>query len=196
MGAVNGAQFGLKMVTSATMKPPKTPPIIHGMGAPGTGECDKPQVHAAVATTQSRSRPLDGDAFDSWQKKLDRAAIDDPRLYDDSFIGDGHFRGAAPHETNAEKNRGYKPKGNAHPSQRAGKRSSSGVYSACRGKERGRTHQREDGGDQSMPHHDDPVQPGLVLYGFARDEMLFGVAQMGSLKKGVSKLAIGEAAAD
>src|SRR5882672_526089 len=58
MGAVNGAQFGLKMVTSATMKPPKTPPIIHGMGAPGTGECDKPQVHAAVATTQSRSRPV------------------------------------------------------------------------------------------------------------------------------------------
>src|SRR6267378_3162339 len=58
MGAVNGAQFGLKMVTSATMKPPKTPPIIHGMAAPGTGECDKPQVHAAVATTQSRSRPV------------------------------------------------------------------------------------------------------------------------------------------
>src|SRR5712664_2004572 len=58
MGAVNGAQFALKMVTSATMKPPKTPPIIHGMAAPGTGECDKPQVHAAVATTQSRSRPV------------------------------------------------------------------------------------------------------------------------------------------
>src|SRR5713101_6218431 len=46
------------MVTSATMRPPKTPPIIHGMAAPGAGECDKPQVHAAVATTQSRSRPV------------------------------------------------------------------------------------------------------------------------------------------
>jgi len=155
-----------------------------------------PHDDCSIAQEPSERRLLDGDAFDSWQKKLDRAAIDDPRLYDDSFIGDGHFRGAAPHETNAEKNRGYQPTGNAHPSQRAGKRSSSGVYSACRGKERGRTHQREDGGDQSVPHHDDPVQPGLVLYGFARDEMLFGVAQMGSLKKGVSKLAIGEAAAD
>src|SRR5438093_11028717 len=40
------------------MKPPKTPPIIHGMAAPGTGECDKPQVHAAVATTQSRRKPV------------------------------------------------------------------------------------------------------------------------------------------
>src|SRR6266581_6325307 len=58
MGAVSGAQFGLKMVTSATMKPPKTPPIIHGTAAPGSGECDKPQVHAAVATTKSKSRPV------------------------------------------------------------------------------------------------------------------------------------------
>src|SRR2546426_3535171 len=58
MGAVSGAQFGLKMVTSATMKPPKRPPIIHGTAAPGTGECDKPQVHAAVATTQSRRKPV------------------------------------------------------------------------------------------------------------------------------------------
>src|SRR5216684_7837180 len=46
------------MVTSATMKPPKTPPIIHGMAAPGAGECDNPHVQAAVATTQSRSRPV------------------------------------------------------------------------------------------------------------------------------------------
>src|SRR6267142_6144374 len=58
MGAVNGAQFGLKIVTSATMKPPKTPPIIQGTAAPGTGEWDKPQVHAAVATTQSRRKPV------------------------------------------------------------------------------------------------------------------------------------------
>src|SRR5260370_31465385 len=58
MGAVNGAQFCLKIVTSAMMKPPKRPPIIHGMAAPGTGECDKPQVHAAVATTKSKSRPV------------------------------------------------------------------------------------------------------------------------------------------
>src|SRR5216683_3990731 len=58
MGAVNGAQLGLKMVTSATTKPPKTPPIIHGTAAPGTGERDKPQVHAAVATTQSKRNPV------------------------------------------------------------------------------------------------------------------------------------------
>src|SRR5260370_28276691 len=58
MGAVIGAQLCLTMVTSATMKPPKTPPIIHGMAAPGAGECDKPQVHAAVATTQSRRKPV------------------------------------------------------------------------------------------------------------------------------------------
>src|ERR1700682_1029907 len=46
------------MVTSATTKPPKTPPIIHGMAASGAWECDKPQVHAAGATTQSSSRPV------------------------------------------------------------------------------------------------------------------------------------------
>src|SRR5713226_5854277 len=58
MGAVIGAQLCLKIVTSATMKPPKRPPIIHGTAAPGSGECDKPQVHAAVATTKSRSKPV------------------------------------------------------------------------------------------------------------------------------------------
>src|SRR6266446_1183117 len=58
MGAVSGAQLGLKMMTSATMKPPKTPPIIHGTAAAGVGECDKPQVHAAVATTQSKRKPV------------------------------------------------------------------------------------------------------------------------------------------
>jgi len=58
MGAVNGAQFGLKMVTSATMKPPKTTAHHPRNGSAGTGEWDKPQVHAAVATTQSRRKPV------------------------------------------------------------------------------------------------------------------------------------------
>jgi len=35
------------------------------------------------------------------------------------------------------------------------------------------------------------VEPSLILDGFARDEMFFGVAQRGSLKKGVTKFAIG-----
>src|SRR6267143_2956121 len=47
-----------------------------------------------------------------------------------------------------------------------------------------------------MSQHHDPVKPSLILDDFTRDEMLFGVAQMGSLKKGGKKLAIGEAAAD
>ncbi len=99
------------------------------------------------------------------------------------FIGDGHLRGAAPYETNSEKDCGCQQAADAHPSQRAGNRSSSGVYGACRHQERGRTHQHEDGGDQRMAHHHDPVQPGFILHGFARDEMLFRVAQEGSLKK-------------
>jgi len=138
---------------------------------------------SSVAQDPSHARLFHRDAFDPLQKKLDGAAIDDPRLYDDSFVGDGHLRGAAPHETNSERNRGYQQTGNAHPSQRAGKRSSPVVYGACRGKERGRTQQREDGSDQSVPRHHDPVQPGFILYGFAGDEMFFGVAQEGSLKK-------------
>src|SRR5947207_12801336 len=46
------------MVTSATTKPPKTPPVIHATAAAGAGECDKPQAHAAVATTQRRRKPV------------------------------------------------------------------------------------------------------------------------------------------
>src|SRR5437762_14002011 len=40
------------------MKPPKMPPIIHGTAASGAGECDRPQVHAAVVATQSRRKPV------------------------------------------------------------------------------------------------------------------------------------------
>src|SRR5580693_6683841 len=58
MGAVIGAQFGLKMVASAAMRPPKIPPIIHGMALSGCGECERPQVQAEVATTQSSSTPV------------------------------------------------------------------------------------------------------------------------------------------
>src|SRR5260370_34748415 len=46
------------MVPSAATNPPKTPPIIHGKPACGAGEGDKPQVHAAVATTKSRRSPV------------------------------------------------------------------------------------------------------------------------------------------
>jgi hypothetical protein len=42
-----------------------------------------------------------------------------------------------------------------------------------------------------VPHHHDPVQPGFVLHGFARDEMFFRVAQEGSLKKARRKLPLG-----
>src|SRR5229473_5836217 len=78
-----------------------------------------PHDDGSVAQDPSERRFFDRDAFDSWQKKLDGAAIDDPRLYDDSFIGDSHLRGAAPHETNSEKNRRHQQTGDAHPSQRA-----------------------------------------------------------------------------
>src|SRR6266481_4059526 len=57
-GAVIGAQLRLKIVTSAVTIPPSNPPIIHGMAAPGVSECAKPQVQAAVATTQSSSTPV------------------------------------------------------------------------------------------------------------------------------------------
>ena len=40
------------------------------------------------------------------------------------------------------------------------------------------------------------MQPGFILNGFAGDEMLFGVAQRDSLKKGVKNSAAGEPAAD
>src|SRR5260370_700554 len=169
------------MVTSATMKPPRKPPIIHGMAACGAWECDKPHVQAAVATTQSRSRPvlltvpcsviaspkatwplnalslsagldvrirfamaeiLPIDefllspnlvllnstpwclSFPLWAAQdeiaqVDGAAIGEPGLYDDSFIGDGHLRSVAPHKTNSEKDRRYQQTGGARPSQRA-----------------------------------------------------------------------------
>src|SRR5256885_8722988 len=47
-----------------------------------------------------------------------------------------------------------------------------------------------------MAQHHYPVQPGLVLDGFARDKMLFRVAQKSPLKKASRKFAAGEPATD
>src|ERR1700748_2987754 len=58
MGAVIGDQLLLKIVTSAAMRPPKTPPIIQGMALSGWGECARPQVQAEVAMTQSSRTPV------------------------------------------------------------------------------------------------------------------------------------------
>ena len=49
-----------------------------------------------------------------------------------------------------------------------------------RREEQAHTNERKDCRDQSMPQHHDPMQPGLILDDFARDEMLFGVAQKDS----------------
>jgi len=65
-------------------------------------------------------------------------------------------------------------KGNAHPSQARRKKPAVPVFTALAGKgTRPHPPAARTAGDQSMPHHDDPVQPGLD-YGFARDEMIFG----------------------
>src|ERR1700687_2661722 len=112
------------------------------------------------------------------------------RLYDDSFIGDGHLCGAAAHNTTPEEDRCYQHTGGTRPSQRARSRFAA-LYGIQRGEEQAQTNEREDCGDQRMPPHHDPVQPGLVLYGFARDEMLLGVAQRGSLKKASKNLLLG-----
>src|SRR2546429_3479623 len=65
------------------------------------------------------------------------------------------------------------------------------VYNPPRRDEQAHPNQRKDCGNQRMPHHHHPVEPSLILDGFARDEMFFGVAQRGSLEKGVTKFAIG-----
>src|ERR1700730_10283688 len=40
------------------MRPPNSPPIIHGIASAGLGECERPQVQAEAATTQRRRRPV------------------------------------------------------------------------------------------------------------------------------------------
>src|SRR5882724_5121078 len=103
-----------------------------------------PHNNGSVAQDPSQRRFFDCDAFDSWQKKLDGAAIDDPRLYDDSFIGDGHLRGAAPHETNSEKNRRYQQTGGTSPSQRTRERSLATLYGAPRSEQQAQANEHED----------------------------------------------------
>jgi hypothetical protein len=138
---------------------------------------------SSVAQDPSHARLFHRDAFDPLQKKLDGAAIDDPRLYDDSLVGDGHLRGAALHETNSEKNCRYQQTGDTSPSQRTRERNFATLYGTPRSEQQAQANEREDCGDQSMSQHYNPVQPGFILHRFARNEMLFGVAQEGSLKK-------------
>jgi hypothetical protein len=142
-----------------------------------------PHDDGSVAQQSSKRGFLDGDAFDSGQEQLDGAAIREAGLYDNSLIGDGHLRGIAPNKTDSEKGCGDYQTGCAHPSQHASERSLSAAYGTPWREEQAKANQREDCGDESMSQHHNPVEPGLILDGFAGDEVLFGVAQRNSLKE-------------
>lgn len=137
----------------------------------------------SVAQDSSQRRLFDGDAFDSLQKKLDGAAIGQPRLYNDSFVGNGHFGGITTHQADSKEDRRCGQTSSACPSQWTGNRCVAAFYGTPRRNEQAPANEREDRGDQRMAQHHDPMQPGFILHGLAGDEMLFGVAQNGSLKR-------------
>src|SRR5207245_2367429 len=138
--------------------------------------------YCSVAQDSSHGRLIDRDALDSGEEDFRGAAFREAGLYDDSLVGDGHLRDTALQQTDA-KERCSDEEANESPdihgvargrgfgSCRPGKRDDEECY--CE--------QLENHGDSNMPQHHNPMQLGLVLDGFTRNEMLFDVAQGGSL---------------
>jgi hypothetical protein len=151
----------------------------------------------SVAQDSSHTRLFDGDAFDSLKKKLNGTAIHDSRLYDDSLIGDGHFRGVAAHEANTKKHRSESETYEGNPIHDvAWGRNFDSLPTRTRTNQRYYCNEHEDCSDQRMAHHYDPVQPRFILHGFAGDEVLFGVAQEVSWNGVMKKLARGKSGSD
>src|SRR5713226_2692359 len=142
-----------------------------------------PHDHRSVAQDSSHGRLIDHDALDPREQDFIGAALREAGLYNDSLVGDGHFRDIALQQTD-EKEDSSDEEANESPqingaarghtlgSRRLGERSD----------EKRDCEQLEDGGDGEMPQHHNPMQLGLVLDGLTPDEMLFDVAQGGSWK--------------
>src|SRR4029077_5879296 len=79
--------------------------------------------------------------------------------------------GGSDEEANESRNIHSAARGHGFGSRRPGKRRDEQCYGE----------QLENRGDSNVPQHHNPMQLGLILDGFTRDEMLFDVAQGSSL---------------
>jgi len=131
-----------------------------------------------IAQDSSQRRLLDRNALDSRKQKLDRPAIRKTCFYDDSLIRNTHFCRAALEKADSREQR--RERETKHGSQ-IHRRSRNGALGIR--KTRNEDHdsqQRKENGADEMSRHDDPMELGLVLNGFARDKMLLDVTQSGS----------------
>jgi hypothetical protein len=138
--------------------------------------------HGSIAEDSSDGGLVNHDAFDSAEKDFDAAPIRDASFCDDPLIGDGHLGGITLQQTDAKEGSSDEEpnespqihnaaRGHAFCSCGAGKGSNEKRY--CQ--------QFEDGGNNDVPQHHNPMQLGLVPDSLAGDEMLFDVAQGSSL---------------
>src|SRR5216684_477996 len=138
--------------------------------------------HGSVAQDSSHCGLIDHDALDSGEEDFGGPAIREAGLYNDSLVGDGHLRDIALQQTNAKEGRSDEEANKNDPIHRAARGHS---FGSCRpgkrGDEKCYREQLEHRSDGKMPQHHNPMELGLILNGLTRNEMLFDVAQGGSL---------------
>src|SRR6266851_4573634 len=144
--------------------------------------------HRSVAQNSSHGRFIDHDALDSGEEDFRGPAIREAGLYNDPLVGDGHLRDVALQQTNAKEGRSDEEANKNDPIHRTARGHS---FGSCRpgkrGDEKCYREQLEHRSDGKMPQHHNPMELGLILNGLTRNEMLFDVAQGGSLPTAAAK---------
>jgi hypothetical protein len=138
----------------------------------------------SIAQDSSDGGLIDDDAFDSGEEDFGSAAFREARFHNDSLVGDGHLRNTALQQTDAKERRSDEEANESRNVNSTVRRHSFGFGSGWPGKRRDEQcygKQLKNRGDGHMPQHHDPMQLGLIPDGFTRDEVLFDVAQGGSL---------------
>jgi len=140
--------------------------------------------HRAIAEDSAQSGLVNDDALDAREDDFEGAALGKARFYDDALVGDGHLGGVALEQANAKNSSADQEAEERAEIDRGARRQ---IFGGCAGRkqsdEKREGEQLQNRRSYDMPEHHDPVQFGLILDGLAGDEMLFDVAQGGSLKE-------------
>jgi hypothetical protein len=138
----------------------------------------------SVAQDSSYGGLIDDDAFDSGEKDFGGAAFREARFHNDSLVGDGHLRNTTLQQADAKEGCPDEEANESRNINSTVRGHRFGFGSGWPGKRRDEQcygEQLENRRDSNVPQHHNPMQLGLIPDGFTWNEMLFDVAQSGSL---------------
>jgi hypothetical protein len=142
--------------------------------------------YRSVAQDSSYGGLIDYDALNPREEDFGGSPLSQAGLDDDSLVGDGHLRDIALEQTKTKESCSDEEADESRNVNNTVRRHRFGFGSDRPGErcdEQYNGEQLENCGDSNVPQHHNPMQLGLIPDGFTWNEMLFDVAQGGSLEE-------------